>query len=421
MGIRINRLILYFVSIAFLGLLSTQVYWFIETSNLEEKQFDATVNLSLRAVADQILKINGDTKSTIPPVEQLASNTFYVDPGTTITYPVLDSLVRKVFRENGITSSFQLLVYDQQNVILFGNRYASVESADSAGCIGRAPSGVAMSFSVAFPHRNGEILGSANLWIFSAGSGLLIFVLLFFVVRDFSRERKLATLKNEFISNMTHELQTPITNISMAGQVLRVSPTLTEEKKKKYVDIILEENLKLKTNVEQVLKTASLETIDLVLQTKRIDLHLLIEKVTERFRMRVDNRRGTITTDLRAGSPFVDGDESHLENVLYNLLDNAEKYSPEKVFIHIASEDVEDRIVIKVTDQGVGMTSNTQQLIFDRFFRATLGNVHDVKGFGLGLAYVKKIIEAHRGRITVQSTVNKGSSFCISLPKLKYA
>jgi two-component system, OmpR family, phosphate regulon sensor histidine kinase PhoR len=421
MGVRVNRLILYFVSIAFIALLSTQVYWFLQTSKLEEKQFDATVNLSLRAVADQILKINGDNKSAIPPVRQLTSNSFYVDTATPLRYAILDSLIRSAFKDNGIRSPFQLMLYDGKNEILLGHNYTNAETSKNTACLGREPAGIATSFSVAFPERTSDMLGSANLWIFSAGSGMLIFILSFFVIRDFSRERKLATMKNEFISNMTHELQTPITNISMAGQVLRVNPSLADEKRKKYLDIILEENLRLKSNVEQVLKTAALETTDLVLQRKTIDLNALIEKVTERFRMRIDHRQGAITTELQADSPFVEGDESHLENVFYNLLDNAEKYSPEQVRIHITSENSEDRIVIKVTDHGIGMTTTTQQLIFDRFFRATNGNIHDVKGFGLGLSYVKKIIEAHRGGITVQSTVNEGSSFYISLPKLKYA
>lgn len=399
------------------GLLCVQVYWFRKAFHLQDTQFNENVNLALREVADEILKLNGKPTSSIKSVIQKADNSFFVEIDEFFLYSTLDSLVRKEFERQNILTSFNLSILDQYDSLILGSFYPQgAQSPDDPTCLTRVQTKTSMNFAVTFNDKTSSIIGAMDLWIFSAGTFALILILFGFMMINLSKQKKLAELKNDFINNMTHELQTPISNISIASEVLRNHTEIDRKKTSKYLSIIQEENLRLKHHVEQVLQMATMNRGDLVMHKQSVNIHKLLEDVIDKFRIRIDQREGILFTELKAKKQNVAGDAFHLTNIFFNLLDNADKYSPEKPEIQVTSHDDKKGIVITIQDKGVGMSRETQKSAFEKFYRAPAGNIHDVKGFGLGLAYVKNIVEAHQGFISVRTSLKEGSCFDVIIP-----
>lgn len=249
---------------------------------------------------------------------------------------------------------------------------------------------------------------------------LIVIVVLCFAYAIFTiiRQKKLSQVKNDFINNMTHEFKTPISTISLATEALQDQHLgKNTEVRDRYLKIIETENLRLSRQVEKVLQIASLEKEDFELKIEPIDVHKTIEKALENIALQVEKKGGTITTDFRAEVGLIPADEHHLTNIIYNLLDNANKYTVNPPEISITTNDEPGKgILIRIIDNGIGMTKEVINKIFDKFYRKPTGNLHDVKGFGLGLSYVKTLVEAHGGNIDVKSAAGKGSVFEIYLP-----
>ena len=410
---KVYRILIVTTLTALAGLLAMQVYWFVRAYNIQEEEFDKRVNLALRNVADQLLLLQRDSATRIRPVQQTASNVYFVELDRTIVYNALDSLLRSEFKKHEIYTSFQLAVYEHQSDrLLFGDFYRRGILTDAkATCLGREPVTARMDFSITFPEKRADVVGAMKFWIMMAGVFLFILAVFGYMVIDLSRQKKLAEIKADFINNMTHELQTPIANIGMASEVLRTVTPTDRKKAMRYADIIHEENQRLKFHVEQVLQTAQLEQGKVNLDKKEVNIHELINTVLATFELRLQSRKGVIVKHLEASPASVTGDPIHLSNVLYNLLDNADKYSPVNPEITVTTQNHDQGILISVADKGMGINREVQKYIFDRFYRAPTGNRHDIKGFGLGLTYVQSIMQAHNGRIMVSSEENKGSRF----------
>ncbi|MBC5994295.1 sensor histidine kinase [Pontibacter cellulosilyticus] len=231
------------------------------------------------------------------------------------------------------------------------------------------------------------------------------------------KQKKLSEMKNDFINNMTHEFKTPIATISLATDAI-ANPKIYEhpEKIKHYTGIIKQENKRMNVQVENVLQIARLEKNDFKLDFKPVDVHILITKAIESIRLQVEERLGQIHIQLNALQHELNSDEVHLFNVICNLLDNANKYSPTSPDIKLVTQNVAGGLLIAVEDKGMGMSKETQQRVFDKFYRVPTGNLHNVKGFGLGLSYVKAIVQAHKGNVRLKSEPGKGSRFEIFLP-----
>ena len=258
-----------------------------------------------------------------------------------------------------------------------------------------------------------------------AGSGLLLLVMIgcfYFAVLTILRQKKLALVKNDFINNMTHEFKTPITSISLATQLLQeeLKPGKNESMLR-YLGIIKEENTRLGQQVERVLQTAQMEREEITLKRKSVDVAALIQHVAEINGPLFDSVNGVLSLQLADLPPHISLDEVHISNVLNNLIDNAVKYSPANPKVEISAQQQEQGVLIAVKDQGIGMPKEALSDIFDAFYRVPTGNVHNVKGFGLGLSYVKKIVEAHGGKVNVKSKLGDGSTFEIYLPYVKNA
>ncbi|OEJ99927.1 sensor histidine kinase [Roseivirga misakiensis] len=263
-------------------------------------------------------------------------------------------------------------------------------------------------------------------YVFAQSSGAIILSIVFILLLLFcfaytliiiQRQKKLSVIKNEFINNLTHEFKTPIASISLATNMLkRDNDEITEQKKANYLNLIDHESKRLEGQVDKVLQIAMIDSGNFTLNKKQIDIHEAIQRVVDSMDIVVKKRNGSIKLDLRATQSMVLADETHLLNIIYNLLDNALKYTPETPEISILTFDGEKGIEMVVKDNGIGIGEEIQKYIFDKFYRAETGNLHNVKGFGLGLSYVKKIIEAHSGNINLKSKVNQGSEFRIYFP-----
>jgi two-component system phosphate regulon sensor histidine kinase PhoR len=271
---------------------------------------------------------------------------------------------------------------------------------------------------VVFPGQTSAIFSSLSFLMMSS----IIFTLVIVLSSAASivvmiRQKKISDIKTDFINNMTHEFKTPIATISIAADSINNSRVISEpEKIRNFTRIIKEENNRMNARVEQVLQMALLDSRDFKLRPVLLDMHQMISRAADHYRLQIEKREGSLTMKLEATNPFVHADEDHLRNVLMNLLDNANKYSVARPEILIFSFNRGEKFYFGVEDRGVGMSSEAQRKVFEKFFRVTSGNIHNIKGFGLGLSYVKAIVLAHQGEIHLDSELGRGSRFEISLP-----
>lgn len=235
-----------------------------------------------------------------------------------------------------------------------------------------------------------------------------------YTVWTIRKQKRLSEMKNDFINNLTHEFKTPIFSIDLAAGILKNAPEVaSSDRLESYASIIKTENERLKNQVDKVLQMALVDSDNFRLEKKNIDLHELVHKVVNSFAMLIKERSGEIVLNLEAERTQLFGDETHLKNIIYNLLDNAQKYSPDRPKITISTKDSEEGIVLQIEDNGIGMSEQVQKFVFDKFYRADSGDVHNTKGFGLGLSYVKSVIDAHQGKIKLISRPNEGSKFTL--------
>ncbi len=259
-----------------------------------------------------------------------------------------------------------------------------------------------------------------SLWPMILSSFLfsLIIVLVFaYTMHTILKQKRVADIKSDFINNMTHEFKTPIATIAIANEAIK-DPRIhsSTEKLEYYTTVIRDENERMLKQVEHVLQMAQIDKGELNLRKEQLDMHDVIKRAISKVMLQLEQRNGILESDLKATDFVLTGDGNHLLNAVINLLDNANKYSPENPYIRIASYNSGGMFIITVTDKGIGMSKEVQRKIFETFYRAQTGNIHDVKGFGLGLSYVKAIVEAHKGTIAVKGEAGKGSTFTMELP-----
>ena len=272
--------------------------------------------------------------------------------------------------------------------------------------------------SVIFPERTNYVLGSM-VWILGGSLLFSLFILSTFVLSLYFiiSQKKISEMKSDFINNMTHEFKTPIATISLAADTITNPKVINDEKSiRHFISMIKKENSRMNKKVETILQIASLDKKEIEFKFENVSIHTIIEYAIETIDIQVQQRNGTIRLNLEASEPMVFGDSEHLINLVSNLLDNAIKYSPDSPEICVSTNNCEKGIILNVEDKGIGMTKAVQSKIFERFYRQSSGNVHDVKGFGLGLNYARAIIDAHKGNITVSSEPGKGSRFEIFIP-----
>lgn len=274
-----------------------------------------------------------------------------------------------------------------------------------------------------FPNKSGYVWSS--VWGNVLGSiiftGIVMFCF-FYTIRIIIQQKKISEMKNDFLNNMTHEFKTPIATISLATDSINNPNIMSRpEKIQRFVNIIQQENKRMHSQVEKVLQMARIDKRDFQLKIKEVDAHALILQAKDNISLQVEKRDGNVHTDLQATHYHLEVDETHFANVINNLLDNANKYSPETPEITLRTWDGSNGLYIAVKDEGLGISKEARKSIFDKFYRVPTGNVHDIKGFGLGLSYVKAIMTAHGGHIDLKSELGKGSEFILFFPYKHHA
>lgn len=271
---------------------------------------------------------------------------------------------------------------------------------------------------VTFPQKNSLILKNMDAILMSSGALLLIIASSFgYTIVSILRQKKVSEMKTDFINNMTHEFKTPVATIMIASEALR-DPEINDDKARvnKLANIIYDENVRLGNHIERVLNIAKIEKEDLKIEQKNLDANHLIATVIDSMSLQLQKKEAILTLVLKAEGVRILGDELHFSNVIFNLIDNANKYSKEAPKIYISTEKNDNQLIIKIADEGIGMSRDQQKKIFEQFYRIPTGNLHDVKGFGLGLSYVNDMVKRMNGSINVSSEKDKGAVFEIKFP-----
>lgn len=335
----------------------------------------------------------------------------------------LDSLIKAELDNNGIRTDYEFGIYsplENELVIEKTGNYHS-ELLNNSVAFNLFPSDLFRApeyLLIYFPNKEKYLFTQTGLML-AVAAILILFIIISFIytIRTIIKQKRLSEMKNDFINNMTHEFKTPISTISLAYQALTDDDIIKSEVLyKNYLNVIGDENNRLGVMAEKILQTAVLEKGQLKLKKEPIDIHSIIKEITKNIGLQIESRGGQIVSELYAANSIINADRIHITNVIYNLLDNAIKYTPESPKIIIASENNELGIYVSIEDNGIGISNANLKKIFEKLYRVPTGNVHNVKGFGLGLSYVKAIVEMHHGVVNVESELKKGSKFTIYLP-----
>lgn len=414
------RLVIIFAAVSIIGITITQIYWVKRAFDLKEADFQRQANTALINVAQKIFEINKTPSPAHNPVKQVSTNYFIVVLNSEIDANMLEFLLRAEFERRHIHADFEYGIYDcTHEKMVYGNYVSLKESPaklQQKNPLPRWTSG-GYYFGVHFPNREAQILNQMGIWSFS--SFVLLVVIIFFVYTLFVilKQKRLSEIQKDFINNMTHEFKTPISTIAVSTQVLK-DPSIVSQPERllNYTTIIENENNRLKKHVERVLQVASLDKDEIGLKKESANLHDIIREVVAAMNIPLREKKGSIDLSLEASLVMCNGDQHHLTNVFYNLIDNAIKYCKTVPHIRIETNSNSKNITISIRDNGIGIAEEHRKRIFQKFYRVPTGNVHDVKGFGLGLSYVKQILELHRGSISYISEPGKGTTFTITLP-----
>lgn len=424
------------------GVVLTQLIWLNRAKQYEQekvalqeqqqrqmdKQFSDRVTIALTDVTERILSITKDPSDLFDAVKQERPNYYAVTINDTIHPYLLEALLKQEFKRRNINEDFEYGIYDCfTDSIVYGN-YVSLHDSITADTSKHTKllklNKDGHYFGVYFPRRTSSIWkpksGGTITWIYPAVVSFIVFAFFAYSMWVIFRQKRLGEMKNDFIGNMTHELKTPISTIALSSEVLS-DPGIAKEpdRLQNYARIIRSENERLRQQVERVLQLAKLDRGGLKLNMEAVDMHEVIMEVVQSFEVLLEERSGRCDLDLKASNAMVDGDRMHLSNALFNLVDNAIKYSNAAPQVRISTSNDHRKLHIGVADRGIGIRKEDVRNIFERFFRVHTGNVHDVKGFGLGLHYVAETMRSHGGKVAVKSTWGEGSTFTLELPLAK--
>ncbi len=450
------------MSLAVVGVLSLQMNFINSSRRLNEEEFDKHVNAGLKRVAAQLETLenmqvtaqylNGfsiqyvakDTNGNVQyqqstygasshlektvgqvKLQQEMFNTAIEDRIEVIQ---LDKFLNNELGTNDIPFSYgvwsnltnSFVIYNNHYVVPSENQkeYAYVKTSQYKTKLFPTEINDPGILYVFFPTKSSVIWG--RLWLDLLLSLLFAMIILgsfAYTIKVILQQKKLSEMKNDFINNMTHEFKTPIATISLASDsITNPSVISNPDKIRRFADIIRQENKRMHGQVEKVLQMALVERGSIKLNFSDVNLHHVIEQAVSNMALQVERREGTVSAQLNAEKCIVEGDLNHISNVINNLLDNANKYSPENPDITVSTRNISNGIEVTVADKGIGMSKEAKKRIFEKFYRVHTGNLHDVKGFGLGLAYVKAMVTAHKGSVEVKSELGKGSSFVLLFP-----
>lgn len=407
-----TAIIISIFALAAVSLVIVQLVQTRRTFSISDNMFNVSVNTAMEEV---IRQLNG---------EELQG-----DGSVAFNYRDLDSLIVEELLLVGIDMHPVVGLYDgSQGSFLYSSDSRQEDLLEESPYrYSFLPQGVVSSnplfIILAFPHSFFPRFDS-NLYLYVCIFLVLVIATMFvFSLRTIANQQRLDKMKNEFISNMTHEIKTPISTISLACEMLQETETKNTEEDavsqsplSTYIGIIADENARMRLLVETILQSSKMSGGNFQIKTDEVDMHRIITHVMQSFRLTVEGRGGGIETHLDADPPIIYGDELHLTNLVYNLVDNGIKYSAKAPHVVISTSRDSHHFILKVQDHGIGIPKADQKRVFEKFYRVSTGNVHNVKGFGIGLNYVAQVVRLHHGSINLESEVGKGSTFTVEFP-----
>ncbi len=412
------RLVIFLGVISIIGIIALQVYFFQITFNNEERKLNQKIQVALWDVVEQIYELNNIKYVGINPVSQVSPDYFVVNVNDFIDADILEHYLIKTFEKQNINLDFEYAIYDcQSDKMLFG-KYINLSKQEDK------PSRIELPkhdefiyyFGIYFPSRKQHILGSINsIYILS---GILIFVVLFlaYALIVILQQRRFSELQKDVVNNLTHEFKTPLSSIVLSADVLNEKDIVNEpDRIVRYSQIIKTQANTLLQHIEKVLGMGELENLG-KLNKQNLNLHESLRNIMNDLIQRVNDKQGVFSLDLKAQDYLVCFDEFHFTNLILNLFDNAIKYCEIKPEIIISTYSDKKNVYLLIKDKGIGIHKKYQRKIFKKFFRIPTGNVHNVKGFGLGLSYVKDIIKSHRWKYKLKSELNVGTEFTLIIP-----
>jgi len=417
---KVTRLIIIITSVSLVGIILTQGYWVKKAINLREDQFTTSVRISLKSVNNKLLNIFDLTQNQNFSPDSLPTDVIYkvreIEP------KLLSSMIYEEFDCMQISDEYAYAVVDIYNNLFIVGDYEKYQD----GLLNSEHKIPLIGFQhadqywlvVYFPTQQKIVWMQMLTWLILSAIFILILIISsYYSNAFFMKQKKLSEMKSDFVNNMTHEFKTPIATISLASEMLMNKNIYNDPLKTKlYATVIHDENIRLESQVEQVLKISLLDRKEVRIRKKELDLHKVIAKTVGNFNLIVKKRDGSIVSFLYAKNAIINADRAHIINVISNLLDNANKYSPEAPEICITTRNIGEGILLSIEDEGIGISKENQKNIFKKLYRIHTGDIHDIKGFGLGLYYVKTIVELHSGIIKCFSELGKGSKFDVYLP-----
>jgi len=400
-------------SFAIVGVISVQVYWISQALNLQQKQFQESVFISLKRVAERISDYNKMDFPVKNPVKQISSDYYIVNVREAIDANILKLYLNKEFHKSNIQTDYEFAIYDCSSDKMVYGEYVSFNKKQRINKLGKLPKydEFIYYFGINFPNQTSYLIAGNTLWI--VFSFLLLITVSFFVyaLNIILRQKRLSELQKDFINNMTHEFKTPISTINIASDVLLRDEIIKNDNDlRNYAQIIKEQNERLNWQVEKVLQITEIEQGRMKLKSEKIYLNQSIRSVVSSVKLNLETKGGSISTNLDAKNDLIECDKLHLTNVLYNIIDNAIKYSNKNPEIIIETMEMEGFLYLNISDNGIGIAEEHIQNVKNKFFRVPTGKVHNVKGFGLGLYYVSQVCKAHHWHWEIKSEKEKGTS-----------
>ncbi len=443
---KILPVIILLITASLLGIIAIQVSWIKNMLVVKEEQMYEKIYRSMVTVGNDLMEQKGTLPSLknpkfrpgfMMPSDQLLNE--LLKPSTiakNYTSFAIEEKLKKAFEENGIkdtrfefaiSSTIGLNTYELKSDNLIKVIADTINNKEFIYPL-QVPSGSEYenlmpeeTMILVVPDIKKSIFRQLRWLMIGAILFTLIICSAFYVtVSALLRQKKTSEIKNDFINNMTHEFKTPLATISLAVDAMRNEKVLQDREKMGYFSsIIKEENRRMNKQVETILQASLMERQEIQLNKVPIHVHEVIDHVLDNFHLQLEDKNGKSLLQLNAGADLIEGDEVHFTNLISNLVDNAVKYSKDNLIIKISTVNTGKYIQVRIEDNGIGMNKETQKRIFEKFYRAHTGNVHNVKGFGLGLSYVKTMVDAHGGKIKVESATGKGTSFIIDMPLME--
>jgi len=414
----IIRRVIILGAFSILSLLAVQSYWVLRTWDLQEREFNRKVLQALQDAANDLSRVGQFVLPEANLIEQVYTNYYVVNLKNHFDAPTLEFFLQKAFENQGMREDFQYGVFDCTSNEMVTGRIIKYKkpSALGQGEVLTEPlpahynSDFEYYFGVRFPERNANILSNMNVVLIFSIMMLITIAFFIYSMVVILRQKQLSEQQRDFINNMTHEFKTPIATINISTDVFLQNETIKSDTRlNRYAGIIKEQVTRLNTQVEKVLQVAQIERHTLELHREELDLAELVHSISPSIELKVNEKKGVLHLDLPDTGIQIRADRLHLTNILHNLVDNAVKYTKGIPEIRIGVKKSGNKVVLSVQDNGLGISKEHQKHVFDKFYRVPTGNVHNVKGFGLGLFYVKTICDEHRWKLELQSELGKGT------------